>query len=508
MLLKRWLVLLLCLWPLAAYAEIGGQAGIGGYSGMVGITGNQGNGSDAINHVNALNFIDVTTYNAVCDGVHDDAPNIIAAVTAAAGTGKTVLFPGGKTCAASQLNFTGFSGMNIAGAGNVQGGAVGSTLLITGSGGGACTGGVNGGIIFGAGTWAIKVHDLNISFSNTALDCLVNIGHANGVGLDPQRIEFSNVTFGSSGGIIGTTTKAVFVDNAIVLDFNHNLFDNQSPFGHFQYGIYEPTGAGHYWTTSVVGPLNQFQVLATTTNYQVTLGTGVQTVTFRDNNFETGPNGIECGLAAANGVSVMNNIFQDAITTASGTWVHCSDSGGKFTGNSIFKASKGIQIVAGTVEISGNIIGQQGVAGVQEAGTGIAIRGNLFQGSATASEVAILSQGTGTLIGSNRYGSVAGAITHSIQLNPGSSGFLVLDTDAFNDQSTSGIVNSASVGAWTIDQENASGTVAGFICDAAHASSRGTVGDSTSVAAEGQPCVGGSNNNALVYCTGSVKKCF
>ncbi len=324
-----------------------------------------------------------------------------------------------------------------------------STLLLTGADSKACTAGANGGLVFGKNTWNIELRDLNLSYNNPGRDCLINISHAPGDGFDPARIRIERVVF--SGSVTGATTKAIFYDNAIEQLVEDSLFDDNK----FQWNIFQPIVAQHYLINSTFSR-NQFGANFTPKNFQVALGAGVVNLTLSGNNFEVGPNGVDCSGAAATGVNFIGNIFED-VTSASGTWIKCALSGSIVAGNQLFANQKGIELSSGSGNtISGGWIGNMSLAGIQDAGYANAIEGVHFAGSSKSASIDILEQGTGARIGVNFYGSDSGVISNSIQLSNGSSGFLDYSLDS--DSSVRGIANLADLNAWQIRKIKSDGS--------------------------------------------------
>jgi len=389
----------------------------------------------------------INQFGARCDGVSDDTAGFMTAVTRASGTGAGIQLPSG-TCRISSANLTGLHSFSIVGNGSGNDDTA-STLLLTGADSKACTAGANGGLVFGKNTWNIELRDLNLSYNNPGRDCLINISHASGDGFDPARIRIERVVF--TGTVAGATTKAIFYDDAIEQLVEDSLFDDNK----FQWNIFQPIVAQHYLINSTFSR-NQFGANVTSRNFQVALGAGVVNLTLSSNNFEVGPNGVDCSGAAATGVNFIGNIFEDA-TSASGTWIRCALSGSIITGNQLFANQKGIELDSGSGNtISGGWIGNMSLAGIQDAGYANAIEGVHFAGSSNSSSIDILEQGTGARIGVNFYGSDSGVISNSIQLSSGSSGFLDYGVDS--DSSARGIANLAELNAWQIRKIKSDGS--------------------------------------------------
>ena len=376
-----------------------------------------------------------------CDGVSDDTQAFLIAANRASTTGATVQLPSG-TCMVSSVDLTGLQAYAIAGNGSGNG-STATTLMLTGADSSACSAGKNGGLLFGKNTGYIQLRDLNISYNNRGRDCLINISHTQGDGFDPARIFIERVVF--TGAVAGATTKAIFYDNAI----EQLLEDSSFVAGKFQWNVFQPaTSGGDYFVNNTFNR-NQFGANITPANFQVVLGTGVVNLTFSGNNFENGPNGVDCSAASALGVNFFGNIFEDALSTSTGTWIKCTLSGSTIAGNQIFGAEKGIVLTGGSGnKISGGWIGGSGAVGIQDEGWGNSIESIHFGGSEAPGALDILEQGAGAHLGVNSYGSDNGVVTNSIELNEGSSGFI--DYSSQNDSSRNGILNLTNPNAWQI----------------------------------------------------------
>jgi hypothetical protein len=134
-------------------------------------------------------------YNAICNGVADDT----AALNSAAGQGdRVVRIPAGARCSVDHLVIPANT--------TLQGAFVGTSVLtITGTGGGRCGPGANGGVQLLAGGRE-TIDNLTISAVNPALDCLINVSAA---GSDVPHVTLTNLRLRTSSGLQPAVTNPI-----------------------------------------------------------------------------------------------------------------------------------------------------------------------------------------------------------------------------------------------------------------------------------------------------------
>jgi hypothetical protein len=295
--------------------------------------------------------------NLTCNGSNDTAA--ISSALSAAGSG-VLNFPPNQTCVDTGP-IVPPTGITI----NLQG----ATLEFTGSGGGACSAGINGLIQFsGSGKTNTILENGYVTTTNSSAGCLVNISNSTAF---ISRHDIHNVVFSGASGT--TSTVGVYVSNAADFYIRDNVFG-----ANLAYDIYAPDSASQQNSFVISG--NNFQPLAMTTNYQIDIA-NVQAGQINSNTFEGGPNGI-----LANGVvdafQINGNWMGDASET--GTWINVYATGASQVTNNFIvgnseAGSVGISLTGQSQTASSNYI--QGVGYGIKTGTllGSVITGNNLQ---------------------------------------------------------------------------------------------------------------------------------
>jgi Pectate lyase superfamily protein len=243
----------------------------------------------------ATGVFDVTAYGAKCDGTTDDTAAFNSAIAAANTAGGGVVELPAKTCDVSQLSFGGHSNIVVQGQSSY-----GSTLKITGAGGGACALGSNGGVVMGgsATEYDDGIRHLSIVAANSSLDCLVNASSLN-------NTTAGNINFFLDDVNLWTTGLSAASTNPIAL-----YLGNDYPF-HYRVGKIQGdfrqqiVNAGAALNNAIFADLqvfgNSYSYPSVTNNrlYMASMG-DTQTVTFLDDDFEGGPNMIDCGGGGSN----------------------------------------------------------------------------------------------------------------------------------------------------------------------------------------------------------------
>jgi hypothetical protein len=135
-------------------------------------------------------------YNATCNGVDDTA-----ALNSLLGQGgRVVTIPAGARCSVDHLVIPANT--------TLQGTFVGTSVLtITGTGGGRCGPGTNGGIqLLAGGVGRETIDNLTILAVNPALDCLINVS---ATGSDVPHVALTNLRLRTSSGLQPTITNPI-----------------------------------------------------------------------------------------------------------------------------------------------------------------------------------------------------------------------------------------------------------------------------------------------------------
>jgi hypothetical protein len=335
-----------------------------------------------------------------------------------------------------------------------------STLLFTGSFGGACSPDGGGGLEFGANMHGNEIEDVIITQGPQRNDCLVNLSTSTGE-VDLTRFH-RVVMMGRSGTSVG-----VYMNNASYVTFD------ECQLGLMSTDIYG-TGPGFnnlvitnsYFAGNGGAPVaGQYDILLP----------DVEGLHMTGNTFEYNPGGIYVGNM--HGGDITGNWFNGEGTIPSGSagtglaWINVACNGCSITGNAFLGGGvNGIEVNnappaqaptpctggadAGTSPCAqgGHIVGNHffldsdflgGPIGV--IGSDMTVADNVFEspgGGGPRVDIAV-SSGFGNHIGPNSFNA---ADNHSVWLAPGTTGILLYDS--VNDQ-TAGKLSDVSNGGWT-----------------------------------------------------------
>ena len=368
MLLKRLIVILLLLWPLAARAEVGGSHGIGNFSGPINMTGTSGNGSDAINKVSVNGVL-----NALAFAGSDIGAQTNAAI-AALPHGGHIQIPCGLYTFATGIVADSTINIRIIGEGSLSGGAQPCVSLRYSGTGTPVSAKSAAGFV-----WSdIQLIPTNAAFANIGID----LSHATATDASFNTIQ--NSAFFTLNG--GSFSPVINLDKAISTDIHNSVFNNYSA------GIGGAAVGSTDYSNRVNIYNNTFSSFAGTSSGPA-IRNPKQAWNITSNAFEMGTAGgtpqiiANTGTITTSGLVFQGNWAGDATAGSTETYIALCGYGFDLNGNYISGAADHL-----TTAIS-----------LCNGGQGLSVHGNLITLMATA-----LSLGAGNQvdIGQNAWSSI------------------------------------------------------------------------------------------------------